>query len=856
MTTETPIAMGAARGPAARGAGHQPRDGATAADPPAGPRRTPVGTWVWPAALFVGVAGAGAVVSLTEAGAAQRRAEDAVRAVGGDVRGVVVSSPPVVGPGASVSTVGAAALAAGLFGLLRARERDRQRAAEQAEVLRALTQIAAALATEADPLSPSRRRGRPADAEGGPHVPAAGASALVAAAVRDGFGHQLVELAEASRRLLRMDRAGVLLLDESAGSLELLADAGDMPPDRPQTYLLADLPACRRALEGGEPVFVESVPEQEDGPTAAADPPAAGPLAAGSTAAESSAAGSPVATSPAVAGAVNRRVLAAFRAGSVVLIPLGVRGERVGLLTVSSTAGRRFAESDRRLVAALGSHATLILAQARLSAGTAAALAAQRRLAGQRDALWAVTAAAFEAATLRQSLDRIVELAPSALGVRRCTIAEATGRPDEMVVVATTGGWGADRSAAPFSVGGRPGGRALATGRPVVVQYARDDLGAVPWPGGSPPPPGGRVYLPLLRSGDDGTADAGRDAVTGVAAELAAGGWAASMSASAGPEVNDDARGSAVRPDEAGDAGPRPRAYGVMGLTRDQPGPFDPEQLAMAEVFAARAAAAIERARLRERTEGLLRQTNGLLEQSRRDAADRAVLLRELNHRVKNNLAGIVGLLSARPPGLDRGSPAWVWLDRVADRVRTMAETHELFVGGAAAVRLADLVNRVVGSLPTPEGAAVVVRTDVGDAGAVTFETGRAVGLAMVLHELCFNAVVHGLGGGGTLAVTARLTTWPATGSAAGEPAAAVVLDVADDGPPDGPTAGTRWAAGTQWTAGTGLGLTLVRELVGRELRGTFALEPRPPRGTTARVTFPLPAPPAGPNDPPAAAAR
>ena len=69
----------------------------------------------------------------------------------------------------------------------------------------------------------------------------------------------LWQLAEAARRLLGMDRAGVLMLDGSAQTLELLAFSGDMPPEPPRLYRLQDLPACRAALAGGRVLFVGDV---------------------------------------------------------------------------------------------------------------------------------------------------------------------------------------------------------------------------------------------------------------------------------------------------------------------------------------------------------------------------------------------------------------------------------------------------------------------------------------------------------------------------------------------------------------------------------------------------------------------
>src|SRR5678815_1584982 len=87
----------------------------------------------------------------------------------------------------------------------------------------------------------------------------------------------------------------------------------------------------------------------------------------------------------------------------------------------------------------------------------------------------------------------------------------------------------------------------------------------------------------------------------------------------------------------------------------------------------------------------------------------------------------------------------------------TMARAHDLFSGGIEQVNLQQLVQQVLPSLSvlTPPG--VTVKVNIGELD-VTFDTSRAVSLAMVLHELCTNALVHGLGGRGTLSINGRRT--------------------------------------------------------------------------------------------------
>jgi len=106
----------------------------------------------------------------------------------------------------------------------------------------------------------------------------------------------------------------------------------------------------------------------------------------------------------------------------------------------------------------------------------------------------------------------------------------------------------------------------------------------------------------------------------------------------------------------------------------------------------------------------------------------------------------------------------------------------------------------------------------------------QAVSLAMVLHELCSNALHHGLNGEGTVEIVARPNE------------RGVAIDVVDDGRgmPDDEATGVASRAVAVKTRRSGMGLKLVKELVSRELKGNFYVRPRPGGGTIATIEFPL----------------
>lgn len=279
------------------------------------------------------------------------------------------------------------------------------------------------------------------------------------------------------------------------------------------------------------------------------------------------------------------------------------------------------------------------------------------------------------------------------------------------------------------------------------------------------------------------------------------------------------------------------KPLGLLLLIRHTTGKFSEDHVRLSRVFASRAAGAIEGARL--------------YQQTRRDADTKAMLLRELNHRVKNNLAGIVGLLSARPPGVEFPVGVRQWLDRMVDRINIMGRAHELFVGGPQTVGLAELIDQLLPTLSIvkPSGVRVIKQLD---GISITLSTERAVALAMVLHELCCNAIAHGLGEQGTITIRARSQTQDQ-----------IIIEVADDGvgiaaPVQNVVVGaaTRKARLGLGEAveieNRGWGLRLVEGLVSRELRGRFSMRcgDADGGGTVAVVEFPVAAEQNGSRNP------
>ena len=197
--------------------------------------------------------------------------------------------------------------------------------------------------------------------------------------------------------------------------------------------------------------------------------------------------------------------------------------------------------------------------------------------------------------------------------------------------------------------------------------------------------------------------------------------------------------------------------------------------------------------------------------------------IREIHHRVKNNLQTVAALLRLQARRMEVPE-ARAALEESVRRVASIAMVHETlsqaFRDAVAFDEIADRVLAMCAEVAAPESAVVVRRT--GSFGELPAEVATA--LAMVLTELVQNAVEHGRRpgeAGGVVEVRAS------------RPDGQLRVEVVDNGVglPDG----------FDLAAGPRLGLKIVRALVEDELRGRLQLQDREQvAGTTACVEVPL----------------
>ena len=206
-----------------------------------------------------------------------------------------------------------------------------------------------------------------------------------------------------------------------------------------------------------------------------------------------------------------------------------------------------------------------------------------------------------------------------------------------------------------------------------------------------------------------------------------------------------------------------------------------------------------------------------------RELVTKDATIREIHHRVKNNLQTVAALLRLQGRRIGSGA-AKEALDEAVRRVGSIALVHEILSQQAVEEfvefdDIADRLGQMVGEVGAVGGYARVRR--IGSFGLLPSEV--ATPLAMVLTEVLQNGVEHGYpepGAVATITVSVR------------RPSGRLLVEVGDDGRglPDG----------FVLESSSSLGLSIVKTLVESELGGRITLSAQP-TGTGTVVVLDLP---------------
>ncbi len=225
-----------------------------------------------------------------------------------------------------------------------------------------------------------------------------------------------------------------------------------------------------------------------------------------------------------------------------------------------------------------------------------------------------------------------------------------------------------------------------------------------------------------------------------------------------------------------------------------------------------------------------------LEEQIKKSLKEKELLLREIHHRVKNNLSIIYSLLHFQEQYAS-GQSAAALLENTRNRIRSMALVHEKLYKARDLTHIYfpeycnDLVSHLLHTLQpqsAKNGNGTV--TYVNEVADIRMDIDTIIPLGLIINELVTNALIHGFaggndGGGGSGAIKAEIRLhlqYDKTRERCS-------LSVADNG--------RGLPENFDWNQSETLGMFIIRSLV-EQINGTLEVRRLKPGGTEFRLDF------------------
>lgn len=239
----------------------------------------------------------------------------------------------------------------------------------------------------------------------------------------------------------------------------------------------------------------------------------------------------------------------------------------------------------------------------------------------------------------------------------------------------------------------------------------------------------------------------------------------------------------------------REKVIGVLNCFTAEPRDFTPEQIALFSTLANQTALALENGRL---------ITN-------------AAIVREMHHRIKNNLQTVAMLMRLQVAETDGELTARDVLHQSINRIQSIAAVHEVL--SEQGFRLVDVrevikrLSRMTGQNMIPPGKSIAIQVE-GD--ALVLPSRPATSLTLVVNELLQNSLEHAFVGRDSGKVIITLAPTPD----------ASLVTVADDG------------VGLPSEIPSSLGLEIVETLVRDDLKGSLKFK-RGKHGVLVEIRLP-----------------
>lgn len=219
-----------------------------------------------------------------------------------------------------------------------------------------------------------------------------------------------------------------------------------------------------------------------------------------------------------------------------------------------------------------------------------------------------------------------------------------------------------------------------------------------------------------------------------------------------------------------------------------------------------------------KKKESLLQE---LLSQTKEDAETKEILLREINHRVKNNLSSFIGMLYAekKQSGRELNEAQMEHVDSLINRVKGISIAHDLLSRSQwAPISLYSLSEKIVHSLNHLIPADRSIKTEI-TYSSVFLDADQSHSMAVVINELFTNCIEHASHEGDELKVKIEII----------EGKGKITYIYCDNGP--------GFSEKILNSESYNVGLYLIKNIVEQNLRGSVKMENR----DGARVTLQFP---------------
>jgi two-component sensor histidine kinase len=230
------------------------------------------------------------------------------------------------------------------------------------------------------------------------------------------------------------------------------------------------------------------------------------------------------------------------------------------------------------------------------------------------------------------------------------------------------------------------------------------------------------------------------------------------------------------------------------------------ETIRLLELLANQGAIALENAQLHK--------------QIRQDAETKATLLREVNHRVQNNLTAIIGMINfeqTRPELKDQPDYRAI-MHNLSNRIWGMAIAHRMLSGTSwSPVLLSDLATRIIASVVRTQSSNKRFSVDI-PPSSILVSAKYASSLALIINELTTNTVKYALNDRSAGRITVKIDYEDD----------AILFEYQDDGP--------GYPVNVLQSRRYNVGLQLVRGITESDLAGELSL--RNDDGAVSTIRF------------------